>query len=163
MRNDTILITRPGLDHLCSRVQKSSALQDSTWSLAWRRFSSVGAYTCTLLPAISERVCNDTDIYKERFALLPLLDTGRPVYATLTGWLRKCISFYPVLRRRTSADGCKNGRQGRLTKVMEESLADMLAWFPDPRRFTATWHRLHCVFSFACRSFLIGGVCGGCV
>jgi hypothetical protein len=26
---------------------------------------------CTPLPAISERVCNDTDIYKERFALLP--------------------------------------------------------------------------------------------
>jgi hypothetical protein len=33
------------------------------------------------LPAISERVCNDTDIYKERFALLSLLGTGHPVYA----------------------------------------------------------------------------------
>ena len=36
-------------------------------------FSSVGAHTCTPLPAISERVCNDTDIYKERFALRSLL------------------------------------------------------------------------------------------
>ena len=104
MRNDTILITRPGLDHLCSRVQKSSVQQDTTWSLAW---AGVGFRVLELtrvhpyLQYLSESVMIPT-FTKNGLLCFPFWTLAALSMRIFTGWLRKCIYFFPVFETFTS-------------------------------------------------------------
>jgi hypothetical protein len=122
MRNDTILITQPGLDHLCSRVQSSVRQEHgASHGVGFRALELTRVHP--YLQYLSESVMIPT-FTRNGLLCFPFWTLAR--LCKPTGWLRKCISFFPVFETTMSANGCKNDEQGRLAKVMEESLANIL-------------------------------------